>query len=213
MTFRQMKEQLSRRLGEDYTSPQFWPFADLGAFINEAYIITSARLNLIVTSTTLSLVANQWLYDLASDCHCVTRVYCETNELLVKPISWERLIAYDSRWIQTTATSPMFYLTLKPNQIFFYPAPSANDTDAITYHYTKIPAAMTKDQEIPDLPAHCHDLLLDYAESIALLRERTPSSEKKAAKAMGIYREKMEGLRTKKNNISNRVKQVRAWGS
>jgi len=212
MNFLQLKQEIGRRLGES-ADPQFWPLADLGSFINEAYILTASRLNLLETSATISLVEGQWLYDIASNCHCVSRVYCGTNELLVRPISWEKLMTYDSNWIQTSATSPMFYVMLKPDQIFFYPAPTADDADAITYHYTQIPTALSADGSIPGIPAHYHDILLDYAESIALLRERTPSSKKAAMKCMVTYRDKLDGLRRKRDDISSRPIRRRAWGS
>lgn len=213
MNFLQAKQQLSRRLEQDYTSPQFWPFADLGSFINEAYILTCARHNLIETSGTLSLVANQWIYDLASGCHCVLRVYSATTEQLLIPATFNQIAAYDGQWIQTTATTPYLYAMINSHQIFFYPAPSAAAADDITYHYSSIPSAMSGDQEVPDLPKQYHDLLLDYAEGIALLRERALSSKQKAIKCMSIYREKLDALVKKKNNISNKIMQARSWGT
>lgn len=213
MTFLELSKNLLRRLNEDVDDPQFWSANDIKDFINEAYVIIASRLSLLSTSTTLSLKANQWLYDLADDCYSVLRVYYTPTSKLLKPMTFETLIRHDMDWIQVSSSSPIIYVPITSKKIFIYPCLDADSTDCITYHYSKIPPKMTSNSEIPDIPVHYHDVLIDYAISIAILRERTPTSKQRARDSLTEYKDKFGMLDSKMNNRSNRVKQVRRWGT
>jgi hypothetical protein len=191
----ELREKILWRLNQDTDSPQFWEEDFINELIDEAYVNFMSNTYTLETSTTLSLLAYQHLYLLASNCLRVLRVFYATTDKVLDPLSWASLQLHDPHWTETTGTRPEYYVFLPPDKIFLYPAVTADSSDAITYYYTKIPSDLLSDTSSPDIPEVFHDAFIDYPLAIALLREGTNTSIRKAAAYYAKYKEKINSLR------------------
>lgn len=206
----ELREKILWRLNQDVTSPQFWEEDYINDLINEAYLNFVTKTKVLETSTSLSLIAYQNLYKLADDCFVINRMYYETTDKIIWPVSWSALAGHDPKWTTTTGSRPEYYVFIPPNRIFLYPQVTADASDAVTYYYSKMTTNFTADSESPDFPAVYHDAIIEYALALALPRVSAESYLKKAMSYYAKYHEKIASMKKISHGRSNRAIRVRA---
>lgn len=211
MTFYTLKQRVLKRLNESVSSPQFWSVDAIGSFLNEGYEDLILVTKILESSATLSTVADTFVYTLADNCLEIIRMYYETTDKIIRPMSWEQLQAKDRWWIDTANDYPRYYIPLSTQNIFFYPNVSTSEASCITYWFKSIAQEMSAEGDLPDTRDTFHDALVDFATFMALLRKRTKSSIQKALKFYAAYQEKKASLAQMINNPSNRTIQLGAW--
>ena len=209
MNFLTLKQRALNRLNESVSAPQFWSLTDIGDFINEAYTDLTSGIKLLEKSATLSTVANQMIYSLASDCLEVTRMYYETSDHLINPVSFDTLNQIDSWFSDTTDTYPYYRVhNVGTQKALLYPKVSSSESDCITYWYKYFPSDMSGDSDTPSAPKTFHDALIDYAVFVGLLRVRSQAAKEKAKLFLDTYGEKKKNLSELSKNQVNRIIQV-----
>ena len=213
MNFLTLKQRVLNKLNESSSAPQFWSLTDIGDFINEAYTDITSGVKLLEKSTTLSTVANQMIYSLASDCLEITRMYYETNDHLINPMSFDDLIKIDNWFSNTTDTYPYYRIhNVGTQKALLYPKVNTSESTCITYWYKYFPSDMSDDDTSPSMPKTFHDALIDYACFVALLRGRSSQGKAKAKLFLDSYSEKKSRLEALTLNQVNRIQQLGAWG-
>lgn len=86
----------------------------------------------------------------------------EVTELL-RPVSRQEFDVF------TASTGRPVVYVISSDEIFLYPTPDA--VYEISLRYWRLPQDMTKDADLPEIPAQYHDLLVAYAMSKAYARE------------------------------------------
>ncbi len=209
MNFLTLKQRVLRKLNESVSDPQFWSLTDIGDFLNEGYSDLMAGVKILEKSSTLSTVANQMIYPLASDCLGITRMYYETSDHLIQPITFEELNRIDLWFSQTTDTYPYYRLShVGTQKILLYPKVVSSESNCITYWYRYFPVDLFFDDDIPSTPKTFHDALIDYAVFVGLLRIK---SWEKAKVFLDIYQTKKQSLANLSKNQVNRIQHVRDW--
>ena len=205
----EIRTKVLNRLNQDTDSPQYWETDHINRVINEGYINLMSHTHTMETSTTLSLIAYQHVYELAAAAFILLRMFYETTDRLIMPISWAKLNNHDPQWVDSTDSRPRQYIFIPPNKVFLYPAVTADSDDAITYYYTQIPSDMTADSDTPDIPEIYHDALVEFALSVALVRGGEAGSLKRAEMYYMRYKEKVASLLHHTVKRSPRTRRVR----
>ena len=211
MNFSALKSRVLQKLNESVSAPQFWSIDNIGSFLNEGYEDLILTTKILESSATLSTVADTFIYSLADNCLEIIRMYYETTDRIIRPMSWEQLQAIDRWWVDTANTYPRYHIPLSSQNVFLYPNVSDSESSCITYWFKAIAQEMSADEDVPDTRDTFHDALVDFATFMALLRERTKSSGKKALKFYAAYQEKKASLSQTISNQSNRTHQLGAW--
>ena len=203
----QIRDKILYMLNQDVDSPQFWEEDFINNRIDEAYMNFVSRTKILETSASLTLLAYQNLYEFASDCLVVNRMYYETTDKMIDPATWSNLVKFDPSWSDKTGDRPERWVFIPPNKMFLYPAVTADSTDAVTYYYSKMPADFTADTTSPDFPAIFHDALIEYPLTVALLRMGSAGYLKMANGYWAKYQEKIKSA--KKFNSRTASRQIR----
>ena len=212
MTFLTLKQRVLQKLNESISAPQFWSLATIGDIINEAYTDLMAGIKILEKSATLSLVANQMIYSLASDSLAVFRMYYDTSEHLIASLSFDSLIKIDGWFSQTTANYPTQRIhNVGTQKVLLYPKVETSESDCNTYWYKYIPSDMSEDSDTPDIPKTFHDALMDYAFSVCLLRVSSREAKQKSAVYLQNYETKKNKLETLSHNQVNKTEYMRDW--
>lgn len=212
MNFLTLKQRTLQRLNESMSSPAFWSLTDIGDFINEGYADLISSLKITEKSGTLSTVANQYIYSLASDSLGITRMYYDTSDHLIHPFSWERLQKIDRWFNETSDTYPTFRMdNVGTQKVFLWPKVITSEASCITYWYNSIPSDMSADSDSPSIQKSFHDALIDYACAVSLMRERAPESKKKGFAYMEEYTRRKGSLSVLPKNKGNRTAKLRPW--
>lgn len=128
--------QVSQLRTRIHSDPNEKVFSDetLLKYLNEAQDILESEVLLPAakTSSTISLVADQQEYSLASNFIKMVLVRYTANDWILKPIT---LLSAQHRFTSTSGTPQEYYMW--GGNIGFTPVPSANETDAVQYWYVK----------------------------------------------------------------------------
>lgn len=206
----ELREKILYRLDQDVDSPQFWEEDYINELIDEAYMHFVSRTKILETSTSLSLIAYQNFYEFASNCLVINRMYYETTDKIIDPITWSNLTKADPSWSDKTGDRPERWVFIPPNKIFLYPAVTSASSDAITYYYSKMPADFTADTSSPDFPAIFHDALINYPLAIASSRMGAAEYIKKAQGYWGKYQEIVKSAKKFNGRVASRPVRIRA---
>lgn len=212
MNFLTLKQRTLRKLNESSSSPQNWSLTEIGDFLNEGYVDLVSGIKLLEASTTLSTVANQYVYSLNSSALDITRMYYETADFLIEPITWRELNKIDQWFNERTDMYPTRRMSnIGTQKVFLWPKVVTSETDCITYWYHYIPTDMSAEGDTPAGPKTFHDALMDFAAAIALMRHRAPEAKIRGRKFFEDYLMKKQVLENLTINQVNKIKQVRVW--
>ena len=176
-TLLQLRTLLRQRLNEG--TAVAWVDADLNAWLNEAARYVATETLCIEASLTFAAVAGTQTYTPTAfnDCIQVNRVeYVPTGQTTSYPIEYADFNNLDAVWwtAQTQTQSTPSYFTMwgmyPALKMVFYPTPAIAGT--FTVYYWRLPAAMVADSDPLELPMGWHDLVVEYAFYLSLLRDR-----------------------------------------
>jgi hypothetical protein len=194
MQFSVLQTRTLKKLGESTTAPKKWSLAEIKDYLNEGYNDLVLVTGILETSGTLSTVANQYIYSLASDCLEVIRMFYETADRIIKPITFEKLTK-KHRWFNHKTTAyPLLYANISTNKVFLYPKVTSSESSCITYWYKQIQTDMSDDTDTPDGPDVFHETMILFACHQALLKERNTSGQRKCLEYLAEYEEKKSWL-------------------
>lgn len=176
-TLAELRAMLRARLNE--ASAVAWSNSDLDMWLNEGARETVRRTLCIEDEFTFPAVAGTQSYtppNLA-DCIMVNRVqYNRSGSTEVFPVEYADFNNLDQVWwtaqVQTQATPEFFTMWgMYPNlKIVVYPTPPDDGTFHV--YYWRLCQLMIDDDDYLELPMGWHDLAVDYAFYLALLRDR-----------------------------------------
>lgn len=183
MTLLASRTDLRNRLEE--SSSRFWSDAELTTWLNEACRAVARRAETIQSfDTSVAGVVGTQKYTLPSNVIRVHRVeFVPTGSTQQYPL----LPSTDDELQNIVGVNPLqqssypSYFTIwgMPGgsgdaalKMKVYPVPAQTGTFQIYYY--RQPATMTADGDIPEIPAGWDDLLVTYAESVALMKDRDP---------------------------------------
>lgn len=159
----QLRELLRSAYLDDTAEPYLWGDDLLDGFIEEAQQEAAIRSRSLVDTQELPLVAGQGSYTLAAATLDITRFRVPGAGSLERT-SLEELDESGS-WEQRQGRPTHFAFTSTQfsgdGVLIAYPAPGSASTATLTIQ--RLPVALADDNSEPELPAHQHLFLLDWA--------------------------------------------------
>lgn len=160
-----------------------WLDAEIRRWINQGCNEVARRTETLQATSTISLVVGQQQYTAPSDVIRIYKVdYLDTSNR-VDVLEYRDFNTMDSVWwsSQLTVTGrPMMWTAwgFPPNlKIIVYPLPDTASTSIKVYYY-KTPTELALDGSqgttTLDIPSGWEDLIVDYAEYMALRKDRDP---------------------------------------
>lgn len=175
-TLLQIRTKVRERLNEP--SARFFSDVQLTNWINEGAGDIARRTETLLTSGTVSLIANQQQYAAPVDVQRIHRMEAEmTGDTRVHVLEYRDFNNMDEVWWarqKDTVGHHPYYYTLwgfPPSlTITVYPTPDTNGTLRIFYY--KTPTVAVADGDTIQVPGGWEDLVVDYAEFHALRTAR-----------------------------------------
>jgi hypothetical protein len=183
MKLSELREVLRAEYLDDVAEPQLWSDDTLNRCINEACSEAAFRSRIIADSLTVELLAGQGEYPLAAGILDVTRTKIP-NRLPLTRVSIQDLDE-SGEWESREGVPVGYVFTGKPyggnGILVIHPMPTEPITAKLTV--IRMPATVTSDSGVPELPEHLHLHLLDWAAYRAFsLRDSDANDTSRAAK-------------------------------
>lgn len=179
MTDTQAVAELRDRLNE--TTAATWTDTQLLKFLNEALRDVARRTQCMTTQSTINVTANVNEYTLGSDILRIFRVEYVPGDGRRTPLTPRAYEAMDAVWWSDQdrqVSDPVFY-TVWGNppaaKLKVYPTPSLTTVNGFRLFYAKLPTVLATGAVAGvtiDMAEGWIDLVLDYAEYLALRRDR-----------------------------------------
>ncbi len=133
--------------------------ADIGEWINQAYLIMANRLAKIPAKATITFSTSYSLYDPPANCTSINKIKLDEDDFFMKRV--------EERDIDTDLTGKPYAYFLFGNKIS--PYPQASTDYPATLWYDKSPGKMVQDVDAPDtrIPEDYHMGPVNYAISKA----------------------------------------------
>lgn len=184
----QLRELLRTAYLDDAAEPYLWSDDLLDGFIEEAQQEAAIRSRSLVDTLDLLLVAGQGSYSLAAATLDITRFRVSGAGSLGR-ISLEELDE-SGNWEQRQGRLTHYAFTSKQfsgdGELIVYPAPGADGAATLTVQ--RLPIPLANDNSEPELPAHQHLFLLDWAAHRAFtLRDSDAEDQARAAQHEGAF--------------------------
>ena len=110
------------------------------------------------------------LYNLPSDWCKSVEIYLYGIQATILPIKFERALTLNSLYLPST-TDPYVLAPYKQGKVKVFPEPTELVVDGFQHHYLRIPVVISGDNDIPELPYHTHQWIVDYAVYRALFED------------------------------------------
>lgn len=172
-----------------------WSDAQLTQFINEGVRDVARRAEVLQTKADVSVTAGTQEYTIPTDALRVTRCeYTPTGSSSIYPLEYRDFNAADQIWWTSRATSrgtPVLYTLFGyPPSIktTLYPTPSQDGK--LSVYYYKLPALISTGSETLGVPEGWEDLVVYYAEYMALRRDADPRWQE----AFQLYEAKLQDM-------------------
>ncbi|HCF5769815.1 DUF6682 family protein [Pseudomonas aeruginosa] len=184
----QLRERLRSAYLDDTAQPYLWEDDLLDSFLEEAQQEAVIRSRSLVETLQLPLVKGQGNYTLADAVLDVTRFRVPGAGSLGRT-SMEELDE-SGNWEQRQGRSTHYSFTSTQcsgdGVLIVYPAPGSDGAATLTVQ--RLPAALVDDNSEPELPAHQHLFLLDWAAHRAFsLRDSDAEDQARAAQHEGAF--------------------------
>lgn len=178
----QLRERLRSAYLDDTAQPYLWDDVLLEGFIEEAQQEAVIRSRSLIDALEVLLVKGQGSYTLATAVLDISRLRVPGAGSLART-SMEELDESGS-WEQRQGRPTHFAFTSTQfsgdGVLIIYPAPGSASTAALTIQ--RLPVALVDDSSEPELPAHQHLFLLDWAAHRAFsLRDSDAEDQARAA--------------------------------
>lgn len=186
-----VRERLDETLG---SSSQRFTTADLTEYTLDGARYYIARVGNQYTTTTITGVAYQQLYDLPCDFIQVERVLWVngTDYIPLEPTHHRTLDDTYYRWQQMTDTHSRCYYRFSTRRLGLWPMPTLAGEDYLVHYQQDVGSDMSK------VALEDHECLVDYVLARALLTEGNP---KDGAARYGRYKEVVEGAAKRRASL------------
>jgi hypothetical protein len=199
----------------DEATARFWTNAQLDSFINEATRDIARRGEVLQTTSDITVVGGTQEYTMPTNVVRVHRVEHEDSSSMVTPLEYRDFNNMDAVWStqqkNVQSTRP-YWFTLwgyPPNlKIVLYPTPSESG-DTIRVFYYQMPAAVTTDGGTVPVPQGWEDLVVMYAEYVALRKDADPRWQE----AKILYEERLGNMLDVTRRWSDQAGAVTTGGS
>lgn len=187
------------RVRLDEATTTFWTDPQIRGWILEGLRDVSRRSETLQQPTTITVAAGIQDYTLPSDCIRIYRVEWQASgSSSVYTLEYGDLNSMDSAWGTAQKLTQSFPQTFTlwgfpPTlSIKLWPIPSQAGT--LNAYYYRLPADLStsgaQDNVVVDIPEGWWDCVVDYAEYMALRKDRDP----RWAEAKGLYEQKLEQM-------------------
>jgi hypothetical protein len=174
---------------------RFWSDGELTAWVNDALRDIARRAEVIQSfNTTITTVAGTAKYTLPTNVIRVHRVeFAPTGQSQIYPLEPSNHNYMDSMWgvNQSSPGTPRFYVMFgfPPTlQIQVYPVP--NQTGVLNLYYYRLPATVSSDADVLEIPEGWDDAVVDYVEAQAKRKDHDQSW----VEAYGLYEAKVQQM-------------------
>lgn len=190
-TLAELRVQVRDRLDEP--SSAFWTDVQINRWINEGVRDVARRGEVIQTKVEIDSVSGAYEYDLPADVVRVYRVEYQDASDQVQSLEYRDFNSMDSVWWtrqKTTESSRPYWYTMwgyPPNlKLTVFPTPSQTD-ETIRVFYYSVPSAITGDNDTVVIPTGWEDMVILYAEYVALRKD----GDQRWSEAKALYEERM----------------------
>lgn len=158
MTAGQLKTRALERLDEDASAPVYFTAAEVLAAINEGQrVFAYFTLCLEATGAIALSPGTAWYAPLSSLANWVLPLRVSVGGVKVQPATLQDLRAIDEAWESHTG-APTHYAAHGFNLLAF-----RGSTGTVSATYARMPAALSADSDVPEIPEAFHESLIDYA--------------------------------------------------
>lgn len=175
-----IRTDLRSRLDE--SSARFWSNTELNTWINEGLRDVSRRSEVLLKyDVGTAVVAGTAKYTLPTDVIRLHRVeFVPTGSTSIYPLEASTYQQMDSVWgVQQSVqrSYPSYYVLWGVAgaigmTIQLYPVPS--QAGLLYLYYYRLPATLSSDSDVAEIPAGWEDLVTQYAEYVAMRKDRDP---------------------------------------
>lgn len=187
----EVRVQVRDRLDEP--SSAFWTDVQINRWVNEGVRDIARRCEVIQSLQEIPSVAATYQYTLPEDVVRVYRVEYQDSSDQVQPLEYRDFNSMDSVWWtrqKTTESSRPYWYTMwgyPPNlTLTVFPTPSIS-AETIRVFYYAVPPAVTEDNDELVIPTGWEDLIILYAEYVALRKD----GDQRWQEAKTLYEERI----------------------
>lgn len=182
------------RLRLDEVTARMWTDVELRSYLNEGLRDVARRTESLLTyDATVAVVAGTAKYTLSQQIVRIHRVeWKATGEDAIRPLQASSYQEMDSMWgsrQNVASSSPSFFVLWGISgidlAIQLYPVPS--QAGALRIYYYRMPAALAADADIAAVPSGWEDLVVLYAEYVAMRKDHDPRWQE----AKQLYEERL----------------------
>jgi hypothetical protein len=160
---------------------------ELNEYIDDAYQEVARVTGAVVTDVTLDCGAGNPYVKLPDNMLRPLAIIDVGNGRPIDLKHWTFVDKVDAQFIRRSRTSPWFACAWGFKELLLYPSYSA--AGQITITGTIIPAAMTSDSDVPDIPEQYHRGLAYYAAHHALIKDADGPRFGRALRKLRDYRD------------------------
>lgn len=193
-TLAELRVQVRDRLDEP--SGAFWTDVQINKWVNEGAREVARRAEVLQTRDEIATVSGTQEYTLPSDVVRVYRVEYEDASNQIWPLEYRDFNNMDSVWWTrqaTTDSSRPYWFTMwgyPPTlSIVVYPTPNTT-ADTIRTFYYSMPATVTQDNATIPCPQGWEDLIVLYAEYVALRKD----GDQRWQEAKALFEERLDAM-------------------
>jgi hypothetical protein len=150
-----IKRRVSNQLGDD--SLVVFEGPDLVDIINDVQTDIVRKTHCLYTTSLISTVSGTEDYPVPVDLIEIDRVTYQGTKL--RQTTFQELDQYDPDRDTTTSSSQGIpsHFHVEGNRLFLYPVPSTSVANAVKIGYTKSPATLVIDGDVPEIPTYMHE--------------------------------------------------------
>lgn len=200
-TLGEVVQTLRDRLDDDSGSPSiFWGEEEIRRYLNEGRRDLARRVECVQTLATIATISGTQQYTMPADVVRVYRVEFQDASSQVWPLEYRDFNSLDQiwgTWQRTTTSSRPYLYTMwgyPPNlELTLYPTPVDTGNTVRVFYYS-VPDNMAVDGTDDDtdigIPTGWEDAIVQYAEYVALRKDKAPEWQE----AKQLYEQKITEL-------------------
>lgn len=214
-TLGQLRTKTYSLLREDTTNSHFTDI-QINAFLNEGMEFSAVFIEYPRDLVSVTAESGVGSYANPSDNLIVRTAYFGDNSISgdirpLKIVTEETLKEIYPSWLDSTSTGtadrPQYLIQLDRRTLFIFPRPNAGGKK-LWMNYNYVPATMSNDSDVPDLPVPYHNLLPIYALHLCYIALQNVQISN------AMYTEFMEKVNRIKAAVTKEAKELEgfAWG-
>jgi len=210
MNLLELRTRCLDKLDENSTGLR-WTTDDLNGYLNLAYQTMCVKTGTLVKTSPIIAVANQFAYDIPTDCVTPLRLYRDNPLEKVWPTASRRLDEEQRNWRSQTGTRWEWYFVFGLDKLMIGPTFTTGG-EAYTLTYNADPGLdyLVYNNDEPDMPRRYHASLVDYAVARALLPDADEGRLMYIGQSIQDFESAVVRLRKESQKTSGRQHTMRA---